>query len=75
MAKMTPGPCPALWKLLPPPAADGAHHGDPPQDLFLWLYPLDTPVIRSSEVLLARPGGRNRFTAFQKGDSDLSLRF
>jgi len=39
--------------------------------------PLDTPVIESSEVLLAKAGGETekQIYRFQKGDSDLSLRF
>ena len=38
---------------------------------------LDTPVIESSEVLLAKAGGETekQIYRFQKGDSDLSLRF
>ena len=39
--------------------------------------PLDTPVIESSEVLLAKGGGETekQIYRFTKGDSDLSLRF
>lgn len=39
--------------------------------------PLDTPVIESSEVLLAKGGGETekQIYRFSKGDSDLSLRF
>ena len=39
--------------------------------------PLDTPIIESSEVLLAKGGGETekQIYRFQKGDSDLSLRF
>ena len=39
--------------------------------------PLDTPVIESSDVLLAKAGGETekQIYRFQKGDSDLSLRF
>ena len=38
--------------------------------------PLDTPVIESSEVLLAKGGGETekQIYRFSKGDSDLSLR-
>ena len=41
------------------------------------FYPLDTPVIESSEVLLAKAGGETekQIYRFNKGDSDLSLRF
>ena len=39
--------------------------------------PLDTPIIESSEVLLAKAGGETekQIYRFFKGDSDLSLRF
>jgi len=39
--------------------------------------PLDTPVIESSEVLLAKAGGETekQIYRFTKGDSDLALRF
>ena len=39
--------------------------------------PLDTPVIESAEVLLAKGGGdtEKQIYRFQKGDSDLALRF
>lgn len=39
--------------------------------------PLDTPVIEASEVLLAKGGGdtEKQIYRFEKGDSDLSLRF
>ncbi len=39
--------------------------------------PLDTPLIESSEVLLAKGGGETekQIYRFSKGDSDLSLRF
>ena len=39
--------------------------------------PLDTPLIESSEVLLAKGGGETekQIYRFEKGDSDLSLRF
>ena len=41
------------------------------------FLPLDTPVIELSEVLLAKAGGETekQIYRFQKGDSDLSLRF
>lgn len=39
--------------------------------------PLDTPLIESSEILLAKGGGETekQIYRFQKGDNDLSLRF
>ena len=41
------------------------------------FLPLDTPVIESAEVLLAKAGGEteNQIYRFQKGDNDLALRF
>lgn len=41
------------------------------------FIPLDTPMIEKSEVLLAKGGGETekQIYRFQKGDSDLSLRF
>jgi len=39
--------------------------------------PLDTPLIESSEILLAKGGGdtEKQIYRFQKGDADLALRF
>ena len=39
--------------------------------------PLDTPIIESAEVLLAKGGGdtEKQIYRFMKGDSDLALRF
>jgi histidyl-tRNA synthetase len=39
--------------------------------------PLDTPVVEAAEVLLAKGGGdtEKQIYRFQKGDSDLALRF
>lgn len=41
------------------------------------FYPLDTPILESSEVLLAKGGGETekQIYRFQKGDSDLAMRF
>lgn len=41
------------------------------------FYPLDTPLIEASEVLLAKGGGETekQIYRFSKGDTDLSLRF
>jgi len=41
------------------------------------FLPLDTPIIESSEVLLAKAGGETekQIYRFTKGDNDLSLRF
>ena len=39
--------------------------------------PIDTPLLEASEILLAKGGGETekQIYRFQKGDSDLSLRF
>ena len=41
------------------------------------FLPLDTPVIESTEVLLAKAGGETekQLYSFKKGDSELTLRF
>ena len=41
------------------------------------FLPLDTPIIESAEVLLAKAGGETekQIYRFQKGDADLALRF
>ncbi|MFI3253107.1 MAG: histidine--tRNA ligase [Eubacteriales bacterium] len=41
------------------------------------FFPLDTPIIEASEVLLAKGGGETekQIYRFEKGDTDLSLRF
>ena len=41
------------------------------------FLPLDTPIIELSEVLLAKAGGETekQIYRFNKGDTDLSLRF
>ena len=41
------------------------------------FYPLDTPLIEASEILLAKGGGdtEKQIYRFTKGDTDLSLRF
>ena len=41
------------------------------------FLPQETPIIESSEVLLAKAGGETekQIYSFKKGDKDLSLRF
>ena len=41
------------------------------------FYPLDTPIIELSEVLLAKAGGETekQIYRFNKRDNDISLRF
>ena len=41
------------------------------------FLPIDTPIVELSEVLLAKAGGETekQIYRFEKGDTDLSLRF
>ncbi|MBR5284119.1 MAG: ATP phosphoribosyltransferase regulatory subunit, partial [Clostridia bacterium] len=41
------------------------------------FYPLDTPLLEASEVLLAKGGGdtEKQIYRFTKGDTDLAMRF
>lgn len=41
------------------------------------FYPLDTPVLEDSRILLAKAGGETekQIYRFNKGDSDLTMRF
>ena len=79
MAKMTPRTLSGFMELLPAPQQQMERIMKVLRDTYS-LYgftPLDTPVIESSEVLLAKAGGETekQIYRFQKGDSDLSLRF
>ena len=79
MAKMTPRTLSGFMELLPRPQQQMERMMDILRRTYS-LYgftPLDTPVIESSEVLLAKAGGETekQIYRFQKGDSDLSLRF
>jgi histidyl-tRNA synthetase len=79
MAKMTPRTLSGFMELLPAPQQQMERIMDVLRRTYA-LYgftPLDTPVIESSEVLLAKGGGETekQIYRFQKGDSDLSLRF
>ena len=79
MAKMTPRTLSGFMELLPAPQQQMERMMDILRKTYA-LYgftPLDTPVIESSEVLLAKAGGETekQIYRFQKGDSDLSLRF
>ena len=79
MAKQKPRTLSGFMELLPPRQAQF----DRMVELLRQSYsrygftPLDTPVIESSEVLLAKGGGETekQIYRFQKGDADLSLRF
>ena len=79
MAKMTPRTLSGFMELLPAPQQQMERIMEVLRKTYS-LYgftPLDTPVIESSEVLLAKAGGETekQIYRFQKGDSDLSLRF
>ena len=79
MAKMTPRTLSGFMELLPAPQQQMERIMEILRKTYS-LYgftPLDTPVIESSEVLLAKGGGETekQIYRFTKGDADLSLRF
>ena len=79
MAKQTPRTLSGFMELLPGPQQQLERIMEILRRTYS-LYgftPLDTPVIESSEVLLAKGGGETekQIYRFQKGDADLSLRF
>ena len=79
MAKITPRTLSGFMELLPAPQQQMERMMDILRKTYA-LYgftPLDTPVIESSEVLLAKGGGETekQIYRFQKGDADLALRF
>ena len=79
MAKMTPRTLSGFMELLPAPQQQMERIMEALRKTYS-LYgftPLDTPVIESSEVLLAKGGGETekQIYRFQKGDADIALRF
>ena len=79
MAKMTPRTLSGFMELLPAPQQQMERIMEILRRTYS-LYgftPLDTPIIESSEVLLAKGGGETekQIYRFTKGDTDLSLRF
>ncbi len=79
MAKMTPRTLSGFMELLPGPQQQMERIMETLRETYA-LYgftPLDTPIIEASEVLLAKGGGETekQIYRFQKGDSDLALRF
>ena len=79
MVKQTPRTLSGFMELLPAPQRQMERIMEILRETYS-LYgftPLDTPVIESSEVLLAKGGGETekQIYRFQKGDADLSLRF
>ena len=79
MAKMTPRTLSGFMELLPAPQQQMERMMEVLRSTYS-LYgftPLDTPAIEAAEVLLAKGGGETekQIYRFQKGDSDLALRF
>ena len=79
MAKMTPRTLSGFMELLPAPQQQMERIMEILRNTYS-LYgftPLDTPVIESSDVLLAKGGGETekQIYRFQKGDADIALRF
>jgi len=79
MATMKPRTLSGFMELLPAPQVQMERMMEILRSTYS-LYgftPLDTPAIESSEVLLAKGGGETekQIYRFQKGDSDLALRF
>ena len=79
MAKMTPRTLSGFMELLPAPQQQMERIMEVLRNTYS-LYgftPLDTPVIESSDVLLAKGGGETekQIYRFTKGDADIALRF
>lgn len=79
MQKMKPRTLSGFMELLPAKQAQFEKIAQVLRDTYALygFYPLDTPILESSEVLLAKGGGETekQIYRFQKGDSDLSMRF
>ncbi len=79
MAKQKPRTLSGFMELLPAPQAQFERMAELLRQSYAryGFTPLDTPVIEASEVLLAKAGGETekQIYRFNKGDSDLSLRF
>ena len=79
MAKVTPRTLSGFMELLPGDQLKMERMKDLLRESFAsyGFTPLDTPVIESAEVLLAKGGGETekQIYRFAKGDSDLALRF
>lgn len=77
--KITPRTLPGFMQLLPNEQILFNEMKEKIQKIYekFGFLPLDTPIIESSEVLLAKAGGETekQIYRFNKGDSDLSLRF
>ena len=79
MAKMTPRTLSGFMELLPAPQQQMERMMEILRTTYAryGFTPLDTPVIESAEVLLAKGGGdtEKQIYRFNKGDADLALRF
>ena len=79
MEKMKPRTLSGFMELLPQKQAQMEHMMQTLRETYelYGFYPLDTPVLEASEVLLAKGGGETekQIYRFQKGDTDLSMRF
>lgn len=79
MSKITPRTLSGFMELLPGPQQQMERFLQTLRQTYA-LYgftPLDTPLIESAEILLAKGGGETekQIYRFQKGDADLALRF
>ena len=79
MSKITPRTLSGFMELLPAPQQQMEQFLQVLRETYA-LYgftPLDTPLIESAEILLAKGGGdtEKQIYRFQKGDADLALRF
>ena len=79
MSKITPRTLSGFMELLPAPQQQMERFLNTLRDTYA-LYgftPLDTPLVESAEILLAKGGGETekQIYRFQKGDADLALRF
>ena len=79
MSKITPRTLSGFMELLPAPQQQMERFLQTLRDTYA-LYgftPLDTPLVESAEILLAKGGGETekQIYRFQKGDADLALRF
>lgn len=79
MSKITPRTLSGFMELLPAPQQQMERFLQTLRDTYS-LYgftPLDTPLVESAEILLAKGGGETekQIYRFSKGDADLALRF
>ena len=79
MPKITPRTLSGFMELLPAPQQQMERFLQTLRDTYslFGFTPLDTPLVESAEILLAKGGGETekQIYRFQKGDADLALRF